>query len=111
MFPVMSPSGKMGEPAESVPWLVVERHRQQAKRNHYQTLERLAERGGLCPSELLAVLSDEGFEPCFLRLTRDVLGRAVTYLDDAEQGRAVAQEAWRRCSALIGRKHRGDDHG
>lgn len=38
----------------SMPWEMVEPHREQIERNHNQTLERLAERGGLSPSELLA---------------------------------------------------------
>lgn len=33
-------------------------HAQQALNNHYQTLERLAERGGLSPCEAMAVLED-----------------------------------------------------
>lgn len=36
----------------SVPWDFVERFRAQAERNHDQTLERLAERGGLAPEEM-----------------------------------------------------------
>ena len=35
-----------------VPWSFVETFRAQAERNHGQTLERLAERGGLCPEEM-----------------------------------------------------------
>lgn len=42
----------------SVPWRLVESHRQQASVNHGQSLEQLAERGGLSPRELLAVLLD-----------------------------------------------------
>jgi lambda repressor-like predicted transcriptional regulator len=42
----------------NVPWEIVEPHREQAMRNHYQTLERLAERGGLSVDELAAVLED-----------------------------------------------------
>ena len=41
-----------------VPWDLVAPHERQALRNHDQTLERLAERGGLSPAELLAVLED-----------------------------------------------------
>ena len=40
----------------NVPWSFVEPHADQAMRNHDQTLERLNERGGLAPSELLAVI-------------------------------------------------------
>lgn len=36
----------------SVPWAFVEKFRAQAEQNHDQTLERLAERGGLAPEEL-----------------------------------------------------------
>lgn len=46
-----------GCPTE-VPWAMVEPHRRQAYKNHMQTLERLDERGGLAPSELVAVLED-----------------------------------------------------
>jgi hypothetical protein len=35
-----------------VPWSFVETFREQAEANHSQTLERLAQRGGLCPSEM-----------------------------------------------------------
>lgn len=46
---------------ESIPWEAIEPHREQAKRNHCQTLERLAERGGLTWREAYFVLSDS---PC-----------------------------------------------
>lgn len=34
---------------------------QQAKRNHGQTLDRLAERGGICPAEALAIMDGLGW--------------------------------------------------
>lgn len=37
-----------------VPWSLAEQHRAQFEKNHYQTLERLAERGGLTPYEFVA---------------------------------------------------------
>ena len=40
----------------TVPWSFVEPHREQAERNHDQTLERLNERGGLDPVELWAIV-------------------------------------------------------
>ncbi len=40
----------------SVPWAWVALHEEQAKQNHAQTLQRLAERGGLDPGELWAVV-------------------------------------------------------
>lgn len=53
-FPILGP---MWAPRE-VPWALVEPHRRQALANHHQSLERLAERGGLDPAELIAVLED-----------------------------------------------------
>lgn len=41
-----------------VPWAMVEAHAKQADCNHGQTVQRLAERGGLAPCELVAVLED-----------------------------------------------------
>jgi hypothetical protein len=56
-FPVIT--GQSGVPREvhtrwprSVPWAFVETFREQAEDNHDQTLERLAERGGLAPNEM-----------------------------------------------------------
>lgn len=39
-----------------VPWGLLAPHEQQALKNHGQTLERLAERGGLGPIEALAII-------------------------------------------------------
>jgi hypothetical protein len=40
----------------TVPWAMLAPHEAMAQSNHSQTLERLAERGGLGPSEIIAVL-------------------------------------------------------
>lgn len=50
----------LGESVD-IPWSTIESHRVQAEKNHYQTLERLAERGGLAWSEALAVLEDRPY--------------------------------------------------
>lgn len=55
-FPILGQS-------ESVPWSIVEPHREAAMGNHHQTLERLAERGGLSWCELAAVLGDRRWRP------------------------------------------------
>ena len=44
-------------PLASVPWEFVAPHEAQARRNHDQTLRRLAERGGLSAKEMLAVVT------------------------------------------------------
>jgi len=47
--------------AATVPWDFVRPHEGQARRNHYQTLDRLAARGGLSWLELYAVVTDRDF--------------------------------------------------
>lgn len=47
----------LGEPL-SIPWVAIAPHAAQAQRNHSQTLERLAERGGLSACEAVAVIED-----------------------------------------------------
>lgn len=44
-----------------LPWEMITPHAAQAKKNHGQTLERLAERGGLSACEALAVLDDRAW--------------------------------------------------
>ena len=45
-------------PPRGIPWAIVAPHEDQARRNHFQSLETLAARGGLDPAELVAVLED-----------------------------------------------------
>jgi hypothetical protein len=45
----------------NVPWPMIEPHALQARHNHSQTLERLAERGGLSACEALAVIEDRPY--------------------------------------------------
>jgi hypothetical protein len=40
----------------SVPWSLLAPHEERAWRNHGQTLQRLAERGGLGPDEMCAII-------------------------------------------------------
>lgn len=56
-FPILR-SGRDKHPFKWVPWDVIEAHRKQAEKNHLQTLERLAQRGGLSASELYLALED-----------------------------------------------------
>ena len=55
-FPIMGQ--RVAEHIAPIPWSVIASHEAQAQRNHDQTLQRLAERGGLSPCELVAVLTD-----------------------------------------------------
>ena len=47
----------------SIPWDFIAPHERQARANHYQTLERLAERGGLSPWEIVQVVCDRPARP------------------------------------------------
>ena len=55
-FPVL----EKGRP--SVPWSAIADHARQADINHGQTLERLAERGGLSYAEFWFVVMDEDWD-------------------------------------------------
>lgn len=56
-FPILTDSRTSTDCPRSVPWSSVAPYEEQAKRNHGgQSLERLAERGGLSPCELMAVV-------------------------------------------------------
>ena len=56
-----------------MPWEFVAPHEQQALQNHKQTLARLAERGGLSPGELVAVVRGEGLSAVFARHEQDAV--------------------------------------
>ncbi|MFM0405277.1 hypothetical protein [Paraburkholderia dipogonis] len=47
---------------QSIPYWIVEQHEAQARRNHYQTVQRLKERQGCSWRELLAILTDRRYQ-------------------------------------------------
>lgn len=65
-FPVLNQ--QRGHPRDhktmprSVPWDFAEKFRDQAQQNHGQTLERLAERGGLAPEEMWLAAAGHGLK-------------------------------------------------
>ena len=74
-FPVMTTPRRAGA---FVFWEMVEPHREQAHRNHGQSLERLAERGGCCPEELCAILEDREYCSMDYAEAESRLGELVT---------------------------------
>lgn len=85
-FPIMicerrdhHPERRAVRAPRSVAWAVVEPARAMAKRNHDQSLERLAERGGLAPGELRCALEGKSLWPHF---------------DDYTAERCAEDEAW-----------------
>ena len=69
-----------------VPWGLVETNAKQCERNHGQTPERLAERGGLHPVELVAVI--EG-RPWFTMSEREATRRLLGYVEQYESASEV----------------------
>ena len=69
MFPIMN-----GEP---IPWVVIEPCERQAKINHGQSLQRLAQRGGLGCDEALRILTGQSFtmscDPDAKRKLREII--------------------------------------
>ena len=61
----------------------------QAKRNHGQTLRRLKERGGLSPSEAVAIMLRREWEPCSEQCLLNHF---------AEFGWESSRNLWDRCS-------------
>ncbi len=64
-FPIMGHWNKKAHRQEAgfeIPLSMISPHERQAKANHYQSLKRLADRGGLAPCEALAVLDDRNWK-------------------------------------------------
>ncbi len=61
-FPIQfRPRLKLGDflySPTSLPWSLLEKFPERAEKNHGQSLKVLARRGGLCPSEALAIIED-----------------------------------------------------
>lgn len=57
MYPVLGALG--AKQKEYIPWDVLTPHEDRALRNHCQTLEELAARGGLAWSEIVCILLDK----------------------------------------------------
>lgn len=67
----------------SVPMELLRPHEQQAQRNHYQTLARLAERGGLSPCEAVAILEDR---PWRRMSSQDAYVALARHVEEARRG-------------------------
>jgi len=85
-FPVMD--------GPSIPWSIIARYERQAQKNHGQTLERLAERGGLSVSEAIAVLSNMQWRDVPREVTGDDLLKRVAEITAALTA-APAPGGWR----------------
>lgn len=89
MFPLQS-RGYPGIPSE-IPWAIVANYGESAMRNHDQTLERLAERGGLSPCELIAVLEQRQWR----KMTPDEVRSTLLPILSAHNSLAIDRDAWK----------------
>jgi hypothetical protein len=75
-------------PLSSVPWGFVAPHEAQARRNHDQTLQRLAERGGLSAKEMLAVVSGKHWYGVLEMDRKQANDELLQLLDDWKRAQA-----------------------
>lgn len=81
-FRVLRPMGLAKWTSASIPWEVIAPHEAQAQSNHYQSLRRLNERGGLSWCEMAAVLEDRPWR----KMTDAEAQATVERLVDAYEG-------------------------
>ena len=68
----------------AIPWAMLAAHEEQAKSNHDQSLEKLASRGGMSPSEMLAVLDDRKWKKMpELSALLELEERVISYLRES----------------------------
>lgn len=82
MFPILLDITVSSEGKACVPLELVMAHEQQAVKNHGQSVSRLAERGGLSPSELAAVLWDREWRPMEIHEAWNSIFRAAAIAKD-----------------------------
>lgn len=81
----------------SLPWEMIAPYEAQAQANHGQSLERLAERGGLSPGEALAVLTCRRRPPMSIVALAEIERRRVEWEDN--ELRAQLRAAWEALAA------------
>ncbi|CAE6900390.1 hypothetical protein [Paraburkholderia domus] len=104
-FPI-HPSDRRDLPLapQSIPYWIVEQHEAQAKRNHYQTVQRLKERQGCSWRELLAILTDRSFWDVPKMSDSAAMIEVVSIVQKADP---TWMDNWRRiCAEREPRKHR-----
>ena len=86
MFPIQENRYNRKEPWDApteIPWSIIAPYDNRARRNHSQSLERLAEKGGLSPSEAMNILND-----------RDLFSGNHNYEAQREAGRRLRERVY-----------------
>lgn len=81
-------------PIKEFPWEMIAPHAKQAMTNHGQTLERLAERGGLAPIEALAIIEGYGYSELKVCPENDALFFRRVEAFKKAQAAPIAVTAW-----------------
>ena len=90
-FPILT------NPKEYIPWDAIAPHEAQALRNHHQTLERLAERGGLSWVEAYAVLTDNHFMSVMFLTEKEAKEKVLALLPNQEW---IVPVTWEACGFI-----------
>lgn len=94
VMPIGTPGNR---PNLELPWGMLEPHETQCMTNHGQTLERIRQRGGFNPQEVLAVLEDRRFEHMDrAEALRRIRKRLHRYLSDI-----IPEELRSRCTREV----------
>lgn len=88
-FPILNTN-----PKEFIPWECIQSHEKQALKNHFQSLKRLAERGGLDWIEALAVLEDRPYKSMNMFEAREKV------LEIVGQKEWVVPVTWEMCGFI-----------
>lgn len=101
-FPIMKlPGDRSPNLRTAIPLALIAPHEEQAQRNHGgQTLQRLAERGGLSAVEALAVLEDRRWYEIAEPVARQLLEAKVREWEELDRLRAERDDALARVKEL-----------
>lgn len=103
-FPVLTGGDNYPGAPGWVPWDLLAGHEAMALSNHGQTLERLADRGGLSPDEMLSIIHDVPYRTYWAGKSREQIilesAKQLIELLAAAPGRMALDEALRRSAAV-----------
>lgn len=84
IFPLIS-----DDPPYSIPWEMIEPHRMQAAKNHSQSIETLAKRGGLSFCELLATIEGRDLIPWITMTEEESRLRVIEKIEQFEKSKKM----------------------
>lgn len=90
-FPILTRGGTKAPCPSWIPWEVIEPYEGHAQENHQQTLERLAERGGLDPVEAYFVLTGRRWNNVPTPVSEELEREACRHLDTLVREGQVAR--------------------